>query len=397
MHPSVQFMLRNPRQRQAIERALASRGVHGDNRIVHVSDAEVARLKAMGGVGTRNPRTGLLQFYGDDVGGPGTSDVGGPGNIGGGGGARADARARNGGDNVGGHSGGSGAEHRGQGGIIETQPPPVITQPTVAPPPVTQPPAPIPVATAPMMSATATTDLTGGRFGKLPGWDLKPYQIGTAPTSYPTPGLTPPPPTVTQPPPPPPPPPTGGGARNGGLGGLGGDPSHPGTTPGTAGHPGLDRGVANFVDVLAQHGIHPQPHGNQVPPPPPRARTGVGPGFGNTPFGQALIDHGVAHVQQPNPQPAPPPGPPPLTAQQRLLLAAGGGRRQSQPNPTANPIVQGRPGGLGSLGGIQGLVPTHPIAPPVPAKPPAKPAPTKTAVTTKKTTKTTIGKLGRDR
>ena len=52
-----------------------------------------------------------------------------------------------------------------------------------------------------MMSSTATTDLTGGRFGKLPGWDLKPYQIGTAPTSYPTPGLTPPPPTVTTPPP----------------------------------------------------------------------------------------------------------------------------------------------------------------------------------------------------
>src|SRR5262249_53384005 len=49
-------------------------------------------------------------------------------------------------------------------------------------------PAP-PVATAPMMSNTATTDLTGGRFGALPSWATTPYQIGTAPTSYPTPGV----------------------------------------------------------------------------------------------------------------------------------------------------------------------------------------------------------------
>ena len=396
MHPSIALMLRNPRRRQAIEHALASRGIHGDSLIAHLDPREAAMLKLMGGVGTRNPRTGLLQFYGDDVGGPGTSDVGGPGNIGGGAGARGDARARNGGDNVGGHSGGSGAEHRGQGGIIETQPRPAITQPKVAPPPVTLPPAPIPVATAPMMSSTATTDLTGGRFGKLPGWDLKPYQIGTAPTSYPTPGLTPPP-TVTQPPPPPPPPPTGGGGGNGGLGGLGGDPSHPGTTPGTVGHPGRDPGVANFVDVLAQHGIHPQPHGSVALTPPRPTPSGISPGLAKTALGQAMIAHGASVQRQPVTQPPPQQPQPSLTGQQRLLMAAGGGRPQTQPNPTANPSVQGRPGGLGGLGGIQGLVPMHPIAPPVPAKPPAKPAPTKTAVTTKKTTKTTTGKLGRDR
>ena|SRR5581483_5502838 len=79
MHPSVSLMLNNPRMRSAIERALAARGTHGDTMIAHISPAEALRLRAMGGVGTRNPRTGLPQFYGDDVGGPSTSDAPGGG------------------------------------------------------------------------------------------------------------------------------------------------------------------------------------------------------------------------------------------------------------------------------------------------------------------------------
>jgi hypothetical protein len=46
-----------------------------------------------------------------------------------------------------------------------------------------------PVPTTPMMSTTATTDLIGNRYGALPAWARTPYQVGTAPTSYPTPGV----------------------------------------------------------------------------------------------------------------------------------------------------------------------------------------------------------------
>ena len=37
MHPSVALMLRNPRQRQAIENALAARGRGGDTMIAHLN------------------------------------------------------------------------------------------------------------------------------------------------------------------------------------------------------------------------------------------------------------------------------------------------------------------------------------------------------------------------
>ena len=63
MHPSVALMLRSRPRRQAIERALAARGVHGDTMIAHISPAEALMLQRAGGVGTRNPRTGLPQFY----------------------------------------------------------------------------------------------------------------------------------------------------------------------------------------------------------------------------------------------------------------------------------------------------------------------------------------------
>ena len=63
MHPSIALMLRSRPQRQAIEHALAARGVHGDTMIAHISPAEALMLRQAGGVGTRNPRTGLPQFY----------------------------------------------------------------------------------------------------------------------------------------------------------------------------------------------------------------------------------------------------------------------------------------------------------------------------------------------
>lgn len=42
---------------------LARKGINGDTRLAHVNPYEEMLLKALGGVGTRNPRTGLKQFY----------------------------------------------------------------------------------------------------------------------------------------------------------------------------------------------------------------------------------------------------------------------------------------------------------------------------------------------
>jgi hypothetical protein len=42
---------------------LARQGINGDTRLAHVNPYEEMLLKALGGVGTRNPRTGLKQFY----------------------------------------------------------------------------------------------------------------------------------------------------------------------------------------------------------------------------------------------------------------------------------------------------------------------------------------------
>src|SRR5690349_20803515 len=112
MHPAVRLMLRDRAQRQAAARSLAAQGMHGDSILAHITPAEALLLKAQGGAGTRNPQTGLLQFYGSDVGGPSTRDVGGPANIGGGAGARADAAARGTGG-IGGY--GNAAGDRGSG------------------------------------------------------------------------------------------------------------------------------------------------------------------------------------------------------------------------------------------------------------------------------------------
>ena len=214
MHPSVALMLRNPMLRQAIERALASRGRGGDTMIAHLNPAEALMLRRLGGSGTINPRTGLREFTADprgDIGGGNNHDNqpgsdhgmgGGVGNGNGGGGGYGHAGDGHGGGGDGGGSGaGAGGGHSGGGHTVDNpNQPTIIQQPTVQqqPQPVTLPPAPVPVTTAPLMSTTATTNLIGSRFGALPSWATTPYKIGDAPTSYPTPGLTTPgqPPTT---------------------------------------------------------------------------------------------------------------------------------------------------------------------------------------------------------
>jgi hypothetical protein len=50
------------------ELAAAKRaGRHGDTELIHANKREEAILAAMGGAGTRNPRTGLLEFYSDSA------------------------------------------------------------------------------------------------------------------------------------------------------------------------------------------------------------------------------------------------------------------------------------------------------------------------------------------
>jgi hypothetical protein len=103
MHPSIALMLRDPRQRQAIEQALARRGRGGDTMIAHLNPAEALMLKRAGGSGTINPRTGLPEFM-DAAGanGAGNNAVGSAGN-------------HVGGAASGGYGGGQGAGNAGTG------------------------------------------------------------------------------------------------------------------------------------------------------------------------------------------------------------------------------------------------------------------------------------------
>lgn len=48
----------------ALSAALGSKGRDGDNMVAHINPIEAAVLKAMGGSGTINPKTGLLEFAG---------------------------------------------------------------------------------------------------------------------------------------------------------------------------------------------------------------------------------------------------------------------------------------------------------------------------------------------
>jgi hypothetical protein len=192
MFGSISSLLQDRTLLRAIERAVAARGTRGDTMIAHISPAEAAMLRRAGGVGTRNPRTGLLQFYpGADEGGPGSGFGSGhvaTGNSGfgpAGDGARSPGGYGRAGDpnNQGGRPGDGGLAYR------INNPPPVAPPPPSPPASTSNMPPAQPVATAPMMSTTATTDLTGGAFGALPSWATTPYQVGMAPASYPTPGV----------------------------------------------------------------------------------------------------------------------------------------------------------------------------------------------------------------
>lgn len=48
---------------------LQRQGRYGDTMLAHINPREAAMLKASGGSGTRNPKTGLLEFYGGEYGG----------------------------------------------------------------------------------------------------------------------------------------------------------------------------------------------------------------------------------------------------------------------------------------------------------------------------------------
>lgn len=187
MHPAVRLMLRDRAQRQATGRALAAQGMHGDSILAHITPAEALMLKVLGGAGTRNPRTGLPQFY--VGGGPGGLAAGGDTETG----RQATDHAGPGGyGNATGDRGsglGAGGGHSGNNYAAYNPRPVTVMSPTpAARPPASNMPGP-PVSTTPLMSSTAAIDLTGGRFGSLPGWATAPYQIGTAPTAYPTPGI----------------------------------------------------------------------------------------------------------------------------------------------------------------------------------------------------------------
>jgi len=62
---------------------IAEMGDGGDTELAHVNLKEVAILKAHGGAGTINPRTGLVEFKGKGGGGGGGGCVGGGGGAGG--------------------------------------------------------------------------------------------------------------------------------------------------------------------------------------------------------------------------------------------------------------------------------------------------------------------------
>lgn len=60
---------------------LRSKGRYGDTELAHVNPREKAILKAMGGAGSRNPRTGLREYY-DEGGGMSSDGMGAPGSVG---------------------------------------------------------------------------------------------------------------------------------------------------------------------------------------------------------------------------------------------------------------------------------------------------------------------------
>jgi hypothetical protein len=95
---------------------LESQGRNGDNMLVHVNPAEALILKMLGGSGTKNPHTGLFEFYGSE-GGAGSmgKSTGGQGSAGADksvGGDRGGGPARSGVGNENSAAGGLSAEKR---------------------------------------------------------------------------------------------------------------------------------------------------------------------------------------------------------------------------------------------------------------------------------------------
>jgi hypothetical protein len=183
-----------------------------------------------------------------------------------------------------------------------------------------------------MMSDTATTDLAAGRFGALPSWATTPYQIGMAPSAYPTPGV------------------------NAGIGapGYAGNP-----LPGQGGGGGLPGGGAGASGGILGGA------GSGGPQLAPNAGNLVGPGLppwvANTPFGQALMAQGIGLGNRPithqtpgfaaMPQAwtgraPPPPTPPAQTPLARVPLA------QTPAAPRSS---------LPNLGPAMGYVPPRPV------------------------------------
>lgn len=80
----------DPREIRLAGKFLASQGRKGDSLLVHVGPREAKVLKALGGAGTKNPVTGLLEYYGGTE-AEGGADEGGPGSTSGEGGASSDA------------------------------------------------------------------------------------------------------------------------------------------------------------------------------------------------------------------------------------------------------------------------------------------------------------------
>ncbi len=58
----------NPDAMKRAAEALDDYGRNGDTLVAHISPSEAALLKALGGAGTVNPTTGLLEFYADPMG-----------------------------------------------------------------------------------------------------------------------------------------------------------------------------------------------------------------------------------------------------------------------------------------------------------------------------------------
>lgn len=96
----------------SLARRLGLNGRYGDTMVAHISPAEATILKLLGGSGTRNPRTGLLEFW-NNAGGPGGAGFGGGGPSAGGGGI---AGGGHGGDIGGGSNAGKGKGHVGPHG-----------------------------------------------------------------------------------------------------------------------------------------------------------------------------------------------------------------------------------------------------------------------------------------